>query len=280
MDLQWKSWSAIIDRAEDEIADDLSNLDLVFGHLPIEIYGELLLDVPERYPRLRQLLPKMPSDEVQRAWAGDSGLSLLYKGTSFVKSALKYVPYGRIRADNLRALDYGCGWGRLLRLFSKYFPIGSLEGVDPWDESIKACLASGIRHPLAICDYLPQTLPTRNQQFDFIYAFSVFTHLSMRAFTTCLDTLRRHLSPEGVLVITIRPAEYWLQVNQPEVYAQHCKDGWSYVSHGFKVIDGDSVYGDTSISLERLKAFGGWQVMDVDVSYTDPLQLFVALRPR
>src|SRR5260370_7533100 len=255
MDLQWQSWSAMIGRAEHEIADDLSTLDLVFDNLPIEIYGELLLGVPDCYPRLQRLLPKMPSDEVQRSWAGDSGLPLLYKGTSFVKSALKYVPYDRIRPENLRALDYGCGWGRLLRLFAKYFPVGNLEGVDPWDESINACRASGIRHPLALCDYLPETLPTTNQQFDFIYAFSFFTPLSIRAFSTCLGALRRYLSPEGVLVITVRPAEYWLQVNQPEAYAQQCKNGWTYIPHPFKVIDGDSVYGDTSISLERLRAF-------------------------
>jgi hypothetical protein len=53
-----------------------------------------------------------------------------------------------------------------------------------------------------------------------------------------------------------------------------------YVPHGFKIIDGDSVYGDTSISLERLKGFDEWQVADIEVSHTDPLQVFVALRPR
>lgn len=76
MDLQWKSWSATIHHAEVAIAEDLSNLDLVFGDLPIEIYGELLLGVPDCYPRLRRLLPTMPSDEVQRSWTGDSGLPL------------------------------------------------------------------------------------------------------------------------------------------------------------------------------------------------------------
>jgi hypothetical protein len=280
MDLQWKAWSAMIHRAEKGIADDLSNLDLVFADLPIEVYGELLLGVPDCYPRLQRLLPRMPSDEVQRSWAGDCGLPLLRKGTSFVKSALKYFPYASVRSKNLKALDYGCGWGRLLRLFSKYFPLGSLEGIDPWDQSIELCRASGIRHPLAVSDYLPITLPTTNRKFEFIYAFSVFTHLSHRSFAGCLAALRKCISPTGVLVITIRPAEYWLEVNRPELYAQHCEDGWVYVPHGFKIIDGDSVYGDTSISLERLKGFDEWQVADIEVSHTDPLQVFVALRPR
>ena len=117
MDLQWKAWAATIDRAENQIEEDLSNLDLVFAELPIEVYGKLLLGVPECYPRLQRLLPRMPSDEIQRAWAGDSGLSLLLKSTSFVKSALKYIDYERIRSENLRALDYGCGWGERLSDF-------------------------------------------------------------------------------------------------------------------------------------------------------------------
>lgn len=280
MDLHWKNWAAIIERAENQIEDDLSNLDLVFADLPIDVFGELLLNVPDSYPRLQRLLPRMPSEDVQRAWVGDAGLPLLYKGTSFIKSTLKYFPYSSVRSNRLKALDYGCGWGRLLRLFSKYFPIDSLEGVDPWDQSIQLCLDSGIRNPLAISDYVPKTLPTVNREFDIIYAYSVFTHLSANAFAACLAALRGHISSSGVLVMTIRPPEYWLQVNQPEMYALHSRDGWAYVPHNFKVIDGDSVYGDASISMDRLRTFEDWRIEDVETSYTDPLQVFVALRPR
>lgn len=280
MNLDWQCWSRAIWRAENDLAEDLSNLDLIFRDLPIEIFGHLLLEVPDRYPRLKRLLPSMPSDQVQRNWAGDCGPSLLYKGTEFVKSALKYIPYDHIRSDNLRALDFGCGWGRLLRLFSKYFPIANLEGVDPWEDSISACRESGIRHPVHLSEYLPQMLPTLNQSFQFIYAFSVFTHLSQLAFKTCLETLHRYLSLDGVLLMTIRPAEYWLQVNQPEAYEQHSANGWAYIPHPFKMINGDSVYGDTSISLERLSECPGWNIVDVEVSRLDPLQIFVTMRKR
>jgi Methyltransferase domain len=279
MDPQWLLWSPVIERAEAELAEDLSNLDLVFKDCPLELFGELLLDVPQRYPRLKRLLPRMPSEELQRSWAGDAGLPLLYKGTSFVRSSLQYLRYTDIRSKNLKALDFGCGWGRLLRLFSKFFPIGNLEGVDPWDQSIELCRTCGVRNPLAVSDYLPKTIPTVNQIFDFIYSFSVFTHLSPNTFATCLDTLRRFLSSDGLLIITIRPAEYWLQANRPECYSRHVNEGFCYVPHPFKVIDGDSVYGDISVSLEYLARFEQWRIEDVDVSYTDPLQVFVALRP-
>lgn len=279
MDLQWCLWLPVIERAEVALADDLCNLDLVFRGCPLEVFGRLLLDVPEKYPRLKKLLPQMPSDEVQTSWTGDAGLPLLHKGTSFVSSALQYFRSADIRANNLKALDFGCGWGRLLRLFSKYFPIGNLEGVDPWDKSIELCRSCGIQNPLAVSDYVPNAIPTVNGKFDFIYSYSVFTHLSPRTFSLCMKTLRRYIAEDGLLIITIRPAEYWLTVDRPDCYSIHAAAGFCYNPHPFRVIDGDSVYGDMSVSLEYLARFDQWRVEDVDVNHTDPLQVFVVLRP-
>lgn len=279
MDLNWNLWSPVLRRAESDLADDLSNLDLVFLELPLELFGVLMLSVPKQYPRLRQLLPRMPDDDVQRAWAGDAGLPLLWKGTSFVRASVPYFTYKDCRAKELRALDFGCGWGRLLRLFYKYFPPCQIEAVDPWDKSIEACKASGIKSNVVQSEYLPEQLPTINKRFDLIYSYSVFTHLSPRAFATCLSALRRYIADNGVLIITIRPVEYWLQVGKPECVSDHAKSGFCFIPHAFAAIDGDSVYGDCSISLDYLKQFDQWVIEAVDVSYTDPLQVFVVMRP-
>jgi hypothetical protein len=280
MDLKWSLWAPAIARADAELVEDLSNWHQIFRDVPLEIFGELLLGVPDEYPRLKRLLPRMPSEDVQRSWVGDAGLPLLYKGTSFVRSALQYLPQGELRNKDLKALDFGCGWGRLLRLFSRYFPVTRLEGVDPWDKSIELCRECGVPNPLAISDYVPKSLPTINQKFDFIYSYSVFTHLSPRTFAVCLETLRKYLSEDGLLILTIRPPEYWLQVDRPDCFAEHGREGICYVPHNFKVIEGDSVYGDTSVSLAYLRRFTDWRIEDIDVSYTDPLQVFLAMRPR
>src|SRR4029077_744564 len=49
---------------------------------------------------------------------------------------------------------------------------------------------------------------------DLIYAFSVFTHLSERAAIMALTTLRRYVARGGLFVITIRPKEYWDQLDR------------------------------------------------------------------
>ena len=279
MDLAWVSWAAVLERAERELADDLSNLDVVMADLPLELFGELLLAPPTRYSRLCGLLPRMPDEETQRAWTGDAGVSLVYKGTSFVRAALKYFSYRDVRVRGLTALDFGCGWGRLLRLFYKVFPVDQIEGVDPWDKSVAAFRACGLPSHVGLSDYLPSILPTHRASFDIVYAYSVFTHLSPRAFATCLATLRRSIAADGTLLLTTRPAEYWLQTGKPEAYETHLRDGFCYVPHPFRVIDGDSVYGDISVGVDYLRQFDEWRVEDVEVSHTDPLQVLVALRP-
>ena len=44
---------------------------------------------------------------------------------------------------------------------------------------------------------------------DMIYAYSVFTHLSEKTVRAAFDTLRGYIVRDGVLLITIRPKEYW-----------------------------------------------------------------------
>ena len=51
MTIGWQCWEAVIRRAENEIDEDLSNLDLVFTDLPVEVFGELLLASISTLPR-------------------------------------------------------------------------------------------------------------------------------------------------------------------------------------------------------------------------------------
>jgi SAM-dependent methyltransferase len=267
----------IIEAAEVALCEDLSNLDQVFARLPLELYGELLLDIPERSPRLRRLLPRMPDVQVQIDWTGNHGKGLLAQSTAFVRTALSYVSAWRARELDLHALDFGCGWGRLLRLMAKYFPITQLEGVDARRDSIELCRQGGIRNHLGVSQYLPDTLPTRSSRFDLIYAFSVFTHLSPHATEVCLRTLRSYLKPSGILIVTIRPPEYWCAVNNLEMSKTHEHDGSAFLPHPLVFTDqGEPIYGDSSMEPEALEQHG-LRILGVERNETDPLQVIVIL---
>lgn len=183
---------------------------------------------------------------------------------------------------NKKILDFGCGYGRLMRL--AYFYSADVHGVDPWIESINRCREAGITN-VSLSDYLPQGLPV-DTNFDFAYAFSVFTHLSERATKTALAAIHKHVAPGGILCITIRPIEYWRMVypNWPEAqlaeYEKRHHTGFAFHPHARDAIDGDVTYGDTSMTLDYLATVcseAGWQLRITDRTIEDPVQRFVFL---
>jgi len=235
----------------------------------------------------------MASEEVQKNWTGNSGIALLGQTTSFVRLAA--YNYRTLRGRGIEGgavLDFGCGYGRIIRLLYFFTSPANIWGVDPMKESIDICRGDGLQAHLAVSDYLPTTLPVENAIFDLIYAFSVFTHLSERAATLALSTLRRYVARDGLLVITIRPKEYWDQldrlsaaagyvIDRNELVAGYERSGFAFLPHAREAIDGEVTYGDASLSFEWIKQHAaGWNMVGYDRSLIDPLQIHVYLAPK
>jgi SAM-dependent methyltransferase len=167
--------------------------------LCLDDFGEFMLGLPVAdLPNLSSVLPRMASQEVQRNWTGNSGLALLQQTTGFIRSVS--YNYHKIVGKDLAErtiLDFGCGYGRHLRLMYYFSSPQRIWGVDPWEKSVQICRADNVLGNLAVSDYLPRSLPVRQSKFDLIYAFSVFTHLSQRATKLALTTLRSYLADDG-----------------------------------------------------------------------------------
>lgn len=174
-------------------------------------FGELMLGMPNPdFPALSRVLPSMASVEVQQNWTGGSGMSLLQDSTTFIRILQSHFEaLCRRPLRGAQVLDYGCGYGRLMRLMYYFCNPATLFGVDPALESIEVCTKDGILGHLALSGYLPTSLPVEGVKFDLIYSYSVFTHLSLKATSLALNTLRQYMRNDGMLVITIRPIEYW-----------------------------------------------------------------------
>lgn len=246
----------------------------------------VLWEMPQSdFPRLSSLLPPMASLEVQSSWTGSSGEVLLNQSVAFARAAsANYLDITGSSLRNKLILDFGCGYGRLLRAFS--FFTEQLYGVDPWPESIRLCHEAGLMKNVLLSDYLPESLPVP-QDFDFVFAFSVFTHLSERATSLALRTIRQHMKEAGVLCITIRPIEYWRVVHrqQPDAFherveAAHASDGFAFHPHYRDPVDGDITYGDTSMTLDYLTSVVGglFSIAHIDRSGDDLLQRYVYLK--
>lgn len=270
-------------------AHDRDKLYSILRSIPLDLVGETLLNIPSTYEgALREHLPRMATDEIQRNWTGSSGQHLLQQSCAFVRSVESNVrALTNQGLANFKILDYGCGWGRLLRLMYKHTAPDNLYGCDPWDLSINICRESGIAAHLAVSDYLPKRLPFEGVKFDLIYAFSVFTHLSERAAAAAMSACRQSISDGGVMVITIRPPGYWRAhwdaqgpVDREKMLADHKARGFAFTPHLRAAVDGDVTYGDTSISIDYIaRNWRDWEVLGVDWQMHDPYQTLVFLKP-
>ena len=259
--------------------------------LGFDDFAEVLLNMPNpAYPKVSSALPAMASDEVLRQWTGGCGLPLLHQSVAFVRAV--WHAYERStgkRLQDARILDHGCGWGRLLRLMLYFADDSRVFGCDPWDKAIELCRQSGITNDLQVTDYLPLRLPYADGDFDLIYAFSVFTHTSLRAATAAFDALSRVIHPGGLLAITIRPVEYWhvhpRKLPEEEIGAlqkAHADDGFAFRPHRNQVpVDGDITYGDASLSPDFIRAnFPDWEIAGCERNLADPYQRIVYMRLR
>jgi SAM-dependent methyltransferase len=271
---------------------DAKGVQKEFENIPLDIFGRIQIDRPSEYPNIFHWLPQMPSSDIQRSWTGSADHVLMKQSLAFLKTIIS--AYHAIACKPLglgNVLDFGCGWGRLIRLLYKYVPADRIYGVDPWLKSIEICQETNVRANLFLSEYVPRSLPTpENLKFDFIMAFSVFTHLSEKVTKICAETLRNYLTDTGVVAITIRPVEYWdFMRNGKEssftrediikLLTDHDQKGFAFYPHNREKIEGEVTYGDTSMSLEFVRDnFVGLDIVGVEFNESDPLQLIVFLK--
>ena len=153
-------------------------------------------------------VPRLPSAWHQRNWTGTSGESTMLQAFQFFKLVREQLAkHGRVPLQEARILDFGSGWGRILRFFLRDVPSRQLKGRDCWAEIVDVAKADN-----PWCDF--QAIGTHppleepDGSIDVIYLFSVFSHLSEDAHLAWIKEFRRILAPGGIVVATTRSSEY------------------------------------------------------------------------
>ena len=274
-------------RIEGQITDSSSQDELYeqLRYLGLTNFGLVMLTMPNPdFPKISKILPRMASAETQMQWTGSAGVSLLTQTIDFVRSvAFNFHKFTGESLEDKTVLDFGCGYGRIARLMYFFTLTDDFFAVDPWDKSIEECSAHGLTKNFLMSDWSPTDLPTGDRKFALIYAFSVFTHLSERVARIALTTLLRHLEPNGLLVITIRPVEYWYWdkfTNDRKMsghqIATHDREGFSFIPQDPQASPN---YGETSMTPAWIESnFPGVEVLGLDRSISDHYQVYVFLR--
>ncbi|MFI5198710.1 MAG: methyltransferase domain-containing protein [Thermoanaerobaculia bacterium] len=101
-----------------------------------------------------------------------------------------------------RMLDWGCGSGRLSRLFLKSRPGPEVFGCDIDGEAVAWCHDNLPDGRFSLTGPLPP-LPFPDGFFPLVIAYSVFTHLRRETQLAWLDEMRRIIAPGGILLASV-----------------------------------------------------------------------------
>jgi SAM-dependent methyltransferase len=167
--------------------------------------------IRERYferAGLQDVLPGFPAEAIQVRFTGNAGELMLWQAFGayrlFRGLAAQHGP--AVPACEA-VLDFGCGWGRIIRFFQKDLDAGRLWGIDVNPEMIALCRQHNRWSRFA---EVSTTGPTRfaDRTFDLVYAFSVFSHLSEDMHHRWLAEIRRILKPGGLFLATTRRRDF------------------------------------------------------------------------
>jgi SAM-dependent methyltransferase len=105
-----------------------------------------------------------------------------------------------------RILDFGCGCGRVTRHWAR------LEACTVFGSDLNSRVIDWCRRKLAFARFdtnqLQPPLRYDSDQFDFVYALSVFTHLPENLQEPWMVELHRVIRPEGYLLISTHGSHY------------------------------------------------------------------------
>ena len=125
-------------------------------------------------------------------------------------------------------LDFGCGAGRVVRQFH-FLKNTQMYGTDINPEQINWCRRN-ISFAHFEQNHAVPPLPFKNDTFDLIYTFSVFTHLPESQQSVWLGELERVLKPGGYLLITTCGESYFSLLTEQE--KKQFRAGNVVVRHG------------------------------------------------
>jgi len=133
---------------------------------------------------------------------------------------------------DLRILDWGMGFGRIAMAIKRVFnPEAHISGYDIDRFNVDWARTNLPDIPAGHCDFYPP-LPLPSDAIDFIYGFSVMTHLTEAAQEIWLRELRRVLKPGGACLLTTR-SDHLLReqgVRTPAILQQLATYGLSDIS--------------------------------------------------
>lgn len=164
----------------------------------------------------------IPGSELRHDVAGNTDVKwFIHGGKLGAETIISLLEKQGIQFGSLASvLDFGCGCGRVIRHLGHYDKV-QLHGTDISRRGIAWCDAN-LNFAEFGTNRLSPATRYRSASFDFIYAFSVFTHLTHKLQILWMNEMQRLLKPGGHLLITSHGDHYLSHVpeSQKAAYQQ------------------------------------------------------------
>jgi SAM-dependent methyltransferase len=221
----------------------------------------------------------MAEESVQERFTGRSGIDLYKQTAAFVRQLEGQFARHRQRAlDGASVLDFGCGYGRIIRMMYYYADPSHIWGVDAEQTPLDICNKDRVKANLAKIENIPSNLPLKEKSIDLAYAYSVFTHLPGHVADACLQAIKKTMRPNALFIATIWPVEVWSVIDTMRktefvktMPGIHERTGLAHVPH-----DVHKDYGLTTTSPKFFEE-RGWNVLGYESSIFDPNQISIVL---
>ncbi len=174
----------------------------LFGTASDDFWLWLHTDGHQQCPELLNILGGIPEEKVQLNTTGGAGNANLTDGFiiyKWIKEIYEASKGGLSACSNV--LDFGCGWGRVIRFFLRDLEPSQIWGIDHYDKILEICKQLNKWGNFQwVKSFPPTSLP--DETFDLIFCFSVFSHLSEDAHRQWLAEFKRILKPGGMVLAT------------------------------------------------------------------------------
>lgn len=149
-------------------------------------------------------LPRLPDEWIQKAFTSksysDAFLQAFEAVEMFVHGAQQL---GCSIHNDSTLLDFGCGWGRITQAAYRYFDPRRIIAADVQKNALGICENTGLNAKLILINN-QEALDLPDNSLDFVFSYSVFSHLSEKLHKKWLKELHRVLVPGGCLALTTR----------------------------------------------------------------------------
>jgi SAM-dependent methyltransferase len=195
---------------------------------------------PDELTKLAGGYPVPSHQLIQLVTPGFDAVRYLQSGAEVVEFLCGILERNGTARGSLRAVfDFGCGCGRVLR----HFPALGISGLKLYGDDYNPALIEWCKQNLPIGQFqvngLEPPLNHSDQAFDFVYAISVFTHLTEPLQFRWLDEMARILVPGGHLLITCHGSAFLMDLDDEQ--KAHFQSGQLVVKYAEHV--GENVCG-------------------------------------